>query len=570
VTRCVVGVIGHVDHGKTALVRALTGQETDRLPEEKARGISIALGFAHFSVGDATVDLIDMPGHERFVRTMIAGATGIDAVLLTVAANESVRPQTVEHMQIAQLLGIERALVAVTKCDLVSQDEAALAAAEAVELLAHCGIGEVSEPVLTSAKRGLGIDQLRMALAGEAGRQPLHASDGIAFMPIDRAFSMSGHGPVVTGTLRGGAIAVGDALALLPATREVRVRSIQVHGQRVDAATPGQRVAINLRGVQQVDLDRGMALATPDLLETSEWLTVSLRVLPDAPELKNGARVKALFGTQEVAARLRLLDCDVAGPGHAALAQLRLAEDAALPAGEHVILRRASPAGTLGGGRVLEPIARRLKRHHPPVLDRLAMLRDGELETIVRAELAAMADEGTTMAHLARLAGWGLPRLEEELASQPVIIQRDGRILPKSAQERRKLTARRDPGASERDARLSEQLAERLRQAGLTPPLPKEVITDPLIDRVADRLRRDGVLLRCTDRDKDKTLLFHRDAVAEACRVLAPLLEASEQGLLVSEIAKALGISRKFCMPLLDHLDTTRFTRRVGDRRVKG
>ena len=218
-TPLVLGVIGHVDHGKTALVRALTGQDTDRLAEEKQRGISIALGFAHLNVGsDAAIDLIDMPGHERFVRTMISGATGIDAILLVLAANEGVKPQTVEHVDIAGLLGLRRAVVAISKTDLVAPEQARKVADDAVRLLALSGLDPLP-PVMTSALQETGIEDLRRALQDLAAQQRPHTADGFAYLPIDRAFSIAGHGPVVTGTLRGAAVTAGDTLELLPSRR---------------------------------------------------------------------------------------------------------------------------------------------------------------------------------------------------------------------------------------------------------------------------------------------------------------------------------------------------------------
>ena len=600
-TRLVVGVIGHVDHGKTALVRALTGQDTDRLPEEKARGISIALGFAHLAGSDGTVvDLIDMPGHERFVRTMVAGATGIDGVLLVVAANEGVKPQTREHVEIAGLLGIRRALVAVSKCDLVSPEEAELVGAEAAELLERNGllplpfrgggrgVGAIiqarrlpdsphpnpspeeeglSEAIHTSATTGQGVTDLRHALLTLATHQSPSTAGGLPYIPIDRAFSITGHGPVVTGTLRGAPVAMGDQLELMPQRRKVRVRAVQVHGEAASSAQPGQRAAINLRGVDIADLQRGMALAAPGALALSEWLTLSLGSLPGAPLLKNGARLRALFGTDQADVRLRLLDRDELEPGDACFAQLRCASPVALPVGEHVILRRASPAVTVAGGRVLEAVSFRLKRRAPAVLQRLGELRDLPPAGVIAAEVVRVGAGGTTIEHLSRLTALTPSRVAEVLENLPVVVTRAGAVLPRAeAERRRKLTPRPDPGREAADAECAARIAEQLRLAGLTPPLPGEIVNDPATHRAIERLLKQGVLIRATDRDKGKELLFHRDAVAEARRILATLLVG--EGLSVSGLAAALGISRKFCMPLLDHLDTVRFTRRVGDRRV--
>ncbi|MCB2073870.1 MAG: selenocysteine-specific translation elongation factor [Novosphingobium sp.] len=618
-SRIVCGVIGHVDHGKTALVRALTGEDTDRLAEEKERGISIALGFAHLPVGpDTLVDLIDMPGHERFVRTMISGATGIDAVLLVVAANEGVKPQTVEHLDIAALLGLRRAVVAVTKCDLVDFDEAERVAQEAMDLLAALGM-EAGMPVRTSAQDGAGIEGLRTALEELAGGEGKRSEDGIAYLPIDRAFSMAGHGPVVTGTLRGAPVSAGQKLELLPAADTVRVRALQVHGERVDAAKPGQRTAVNLRDVETGDLKRGMALAEPGSLEPSEWLTISIRAVAGAPPLRNGMRLRALFGTSEVDARLRLLDRDVLEPGESGFAQLHLVEPAAVPAREHAVLRIASPAQTVAGGRILEPVVRRRRRNAPDVLQRLRDLRDLSVPELVAAEALRETVGATSIAQLSQLTALARVRIEELLRALPVVVTRKGLIFRKSELEAllAQLPALLAPHATgmsrnqllsalpgtraalldealsdlaaagaiarrgsqylvprpedervqaQSETELAERIAETLRLGSLAPPNPSAILVDAAARRAVDRLLRGGTVIRAVDRAKGREMLFHRDAVDEAKRRLGPLLRQGP-GLLVTEIGAALGISRKFTMPLIDHLDTIRFTRREGDRR---
>lgn len=618
-TRFVLGVIGHVDHGKTALVRALTGIDTDRLPEEKACGISIALGFAHLKLADAEIDLIDMPGHEKFVRTMISGATGIDAVLLVVAANEGIRPQTIEHVDIAGLLGLRRALIAITKTDLANPAAAQAVADDAELLLTRAGLTPLP-PIMTSATQGTGIADLADTLATLATDLRPHPADGLAFLPIDRVFTIAGHGPVVTGTLRGAAITAGDTLELLPSRRPVRVRAVQVHGAKVATALPGQRVALNLRHVEIADLDRGMALATPDAVALSDWLTISIRAVGGAPPLKNGKRLRVLLGTDEVDARLRLLDRDVLEPGQAGFAQLHLARPLAIPAGEPVILRLASPAQTVAGGRLLDPETRRLRRNAPAILSRLEALATLSPAALVAAEVGRASS--TSLQRLSRLSALARPRIVELLRALPVIVTKAGAVLRTADIDRlheqippllarqpaglaydallkalratgpdlldealagllaaRNIAKRgsqfvlfrpdEDRARARTAADLAARIAETLRTAGLTPPLPNMIVTDPPTAQAVDRLLRDGVIVRAVDRAKGKEMLFHRDAIAEARRILAPLLGEGE-GLLVTEIAAALGISRKHCMPLLDHLDTIRFTRRAGDRRILG
>jgi len=622
VTGIVVGVIGHVDHGKTALVHALTGQDTDRLPEEKRRGISIALGFARLAAGPGgEIDLIDMPGHERFVRTMISGATGIDAVLLVVAANEGIKPQTVEHVEIASLLGLHRALIAITKTDLVSGDQSRRTAQEAVRLLVESGL-EPMPPVMISAPRREGIDELRRRLAALTAGQAPHSTDGLAYLPIDRAFSVTGHGPVVTGTLRGAAIKAVDTLELLPSRRRVRIRGIQVHGARVAAALPGQRVALNLRDVELAELERGMAVAIPDALIPSEWLTVAIRAVPGAPPLRNGIRVSALIGTSELEVRLRLLDRDILRAGESAMAQLHCAEPAAVPAREPVILRLPSPARTVAGGKVLEPVTRRCRRHDPQILQRLECLRDLTPAALIAAELRHRGAAGISLRQVSQLTALAVPAIAGLIRTQPIATTRSGWLvrqsdlqdlsagisaliathaggltrkqlsvaLPKSGPEileealaqllaRGTLQERGDrisvphPAAdglrAQRDSELAARIAGRLRKAGLAPPNPCEIVTDARSHRAVDRLLRAGILVRAVDRAKEREMLFHRDAIEEAQRRLAPLLERP-QGALVTEMREALGISRKHIMPLLGHLDAIRFTRRIQDRRVRG
>lgn len=621
-TRLVVGVVGHVDHGKTALVRALTGRDTDRLPEEKRRGISIALGFAHLPAGpDADIDLIDMPGHEQFVRTMIAGATGIDALLLVVAANEGIRPQTIEHVDIAALLGLRRAVMAISKTDLVAPEEAARVAGEVARLLERAGFDPPLR-VMTSVLREEGIGELRQALSALVARQRPRRADGVPYLPIDRAFTMPGHGPVVTGTLRGAPVADGDLLELLPARRRVRVRAVQVHAEPVAAALPGQRVALNLRDIDTADLRHGMVLAAPDALVPSEWLTMAIRAVDGAPRLKNGARLRVLLGTTEIDGRLRLLDREVLEAGGSGFAELHLAVPVAILAGEHGVLRLPSPARTVAGGRILEPVTRRLRRNDPSVLARLERLRDLSPEALVATELEREDSGKVSLQGLSRLSSLSVARIGELLVALPVVVTRKGIVLRRAQVEALvariplllaaqttglsgnqlrsllpgtaaalldealgQLLARgvivkrgsqflvprpdEDRARARSEAELAASLAAMLREAGLAPPVPGAIVTDAKTKRAIDRLLREGAIVRAVDRAKGKELLFHRDAITEAQRCLAPLLD-SGPGLLVTEIAAALGISRKFCMPLLDHLDGIGFTRRVGDRRLRG
>ncbi|MBN8875539.1 MAG: selenocysteine-specific translation elongation factor [Rhodospirillales bacterium] len=610
--RRLFGVIGHVDHGKTALVRALTGIDTDRLPDEKRRGISIALGFAHLRHGDTEIDLIDMPGHERFVRTMIAGATGLDAVLLVVDAAEGVRPQTTEHVEIAALLGIRRAVVAISKAD---RADPAPAAQAATALVTRAGIA-AEPPIFTSAVTGIGLDALRAALlAAEADPR---ADDQLPWLPIDRAFSVAGFGTVVTGTLRRGAIAVGEELALLPDGDPIRVRGLQVHGTAVARADPGSRVAVNLRGVEAAALTRGQALARAGALAPTTWLTVHLRALRGAPGLRSGLPVRVLFGTAEVEARLRLLDRDMLEPNEAAAAQLRCLTPVCVPTGEACILRLPAPIGTVAGGRILDTAERRLRRHEPAILRRLLYLHQGDRAAIIAAELTSAGAAGLPIPALARLVGVAESRLQADLphlggmavggvavAAEPfralearlLGVLETSRVPPATetlatllrpvaspvlqAALRRLVAAervRQDGGAwhlvrpdqdrarRSHDGAVAAEIAEALRRGGLSPPAPEALAaTRPEARRVLEALRQAGVVVATYDRVQKRQIMFHRDAVEAARRVLMPLL--APPGLLVKEAGAALGISRKYSVPLLEYFDAVQFTRRVGDRR---
>ncbi|HEY7862952.1 MAG TPA: selenocysteine-specific translation elongation factor, partial [Thermoanaerobaculia bacterium] len=357
--RFLIGTAGHIDHGKTALVRALTGIDADRLPEEKRRGITIDLGFAHAEWEGTRLSFVDVPGHERFVRNMLAGAGGIDAVLLVVAADESVMPQTREHLDIVRLLGVERGVVAVTKRDRVTAEMLAVALEEVRELL-RGGPLEAAPIVAVSSVTGEGLDELRRALvAAAAGLEEEARARRPVRLPIDRAFAIAGFGPVVTGSLVSGSLAREQRLELLPEGRPLRARRVEVHGQEVGEARAGERTSVNLAGVELSELRRGQTLATPGHLAASRLLTVRLRLLPGAPRLESGDVLSFHLFASDTTARVRLLDGDKLAGGGSARAQLSLEEPVAAIPGDRFVVRRTSPAETIGGGVVLDALARR-------------------------------------------------------------------------------------------------------------------------------------------------------------------------------------------------------------------
>jgi selenocysteine-specific elongation factor len=423
--RYVIGTAGHIDHGKTELVRALTGTDTDRLPEEKSRGITIDIGFASLDLSPALhLAFIDVPGHERFVKNMLAGIGGVDLVLLVVAADESVMPQTREHFEICSLLGVRRGLVALTKVDLVAGELRELAELEVREFLEGSFL-EGSPVVPVSARTGEGVDDLRRALEEAVEGLEPKDSGGAVRLPVDRSFSIRGFGTVVTGTLFSGTLRQGDELVLYPASRPVKVRGIEVHGQSSTEAVAGQRVAVNLQGADTSQVRRGDVLAPAGVLRASRLVDVQLELLPSAPgPLKNLGRVRYHQGTSEVLARVRLLENQALPPGGAAAAQLRLEEDQVALPGDRFILRRYSPPRTIGGGTVLDPLPR---KHRGTAVGRLALLE--RLRSAGPGErLGLLVDragcEGITVADLQVRMGLPLERLRVHLSA----AQQEGRV----------------------------------------------------------------------------------------------------------------------------------------------
>ena len=566
-----VGTAGHIDHGKTWLVRALTGKDTDRLPEEKARGISIDLGYAPLDLPDGTrLSLIDVPGHERFVRNMVAGASGIDLFLLVIDATEGARPQTHEHLAILRLLGIERGVVAVTKSDAADAETLELVVAEARELVPGAPV------IPVSAKTGAGLGELRAALAGAAAGLEHHTLLGATRLYVDRAFTLRGIGTVVTGTLWSGTVGEGDELRAEPAGIEVRVRSVQVHDEPVERAEAGQRVALALPGIERSALHRGDALAEPGAYPLSYRLDVELAELEP---IGDRARVHAHHGTTETPARVvRVGD---------RFAQLRLASPVVAARNDHVVLRNGT---TLGGGRVLDPAPPRA-----PDSDRLELLATDDPLSIVKA----LVNEPVRSNELAARALLSSGQLEEGLSA----VEHAGEWyfsaewLERARREARtRLTLRAeaaplDPGLSGREllpgaewadailplleleprdgkvylpgtgAGLGDRAAEadaletQLAEAGLTPV----AVDDPELARFlegAGRLVRvgDGLAIGVDAYEQAK------GALVDECR--------SAGSITLARFRDLLGISRKPAQLLLERFDADGVTRRVGDERV--
>ena len=427
----IIGTAGHIDHGKSALVRALTGTDPDRLPEEKRRGITIDLGFADLQLDDLKLGFVDVPGHERFVKNMLAGAHGIDLLALVIAADEGVMPQTREHFDICQLLGVRNGLIVITKKDLVEAEMLPLVEEEARALVA--GSFLEGAPVLAvSSKTGAGLDELKARLVEIGRRVPPRSGDFVMRLPIDRAFSMKGFGTVVTGTLISGQIAEADELELLPPGIKVRVRGLQVHGNAVKQAQAGQRTAVNLAGVDTAQMERGMVLAPAGRLRPTQIIDVWIDMLPGAERpVRTRSRVRFHIGAAEVLGRVTVLDGPSGIPaGGGGLAQIRLESPVVALHEDRFVLRSYSPADTIGGGKVLNPFAAKHRRKEIELTTQLLRSLMGDERAIKLASFVQFSGKhGVRMSDLAAMTGWTnevLAQASAEAVKQGALVESGG------------------------------------------------------------------------------------------------------------------------------------------------
>lgn len=618
----IIGSAGHVDHGKTRLIGKLTGINTDRLKEEQARGISIELGFASLILGDVHAGIIDVPGHEKFVRTMVAGAAGMDMAMLVVAADEGVMPQTREHVEVLDLLGVKRVVVAMNKVDLVERDLAELAAEEIVEYLENTNLAG-APVILVSAETGEGMDELRDALARVAAEVPARESAGSYRMPIDRVFTIKGMGTVVTGTSWSGHLRVGDQLELLPRKIPVRVRELQVHEESVQEAIAGQRTAVALHGVKHDELVRGEVLATPGRFQSSHMVTLRVQALPSLGRpLKQRARIRFHFGTQEVLGRLVFLDREELPPGEEALAQARLEEEAVTAPGDRIILRFYSPMRTVAGATVIEaesPKRRfgrerdleavRLREAGDPgeILER-ACLETGlaglaEKEATVMAEkygdaavVEKMRDEGKLLRlgkslfhadnvsrlaeEIERVAGeyqakrplaWGPARESLRSALAPELPQASFQKMLEHLETQERLRLRGegvrvgevDPSPTPEIQEKVEKAEALWREAGFKSHGLLGELDSILAGDLVDYLLGQGGLIRI-----DGDFLVHATAI-DLFRDGLRELFAKTDVITVGEVGKHFDISRKISVPLLEHCDKKAWTvRKESERRA--
>ena len=413
----IVGTAGHIDHGKTTLIKALTGRNTDRWEEEQRRGITIDLGFTYFDLknGDR-VGIIDVPGHEKFINNMVAGVVGMDLVLLVVAADEGIMPQTREHMDILGLLGIKKSILVINKCDLVDEEGLELVEEEIQEELEGTFL-EGAPVVKVSAATGQGLDELTDTIQ-QLMSDEVVAKDTqtIPRLPIDRAFTLSGFGTIITGTLISGTITREDVLEMYPIGKECKIRNIQVHGQNQDKCYAGQRVAINLSNVKKKEIRRGCVLAPKNSMKNTDLLDVKLKVLEDSMRiLTNHERLHLYTGTSEILCRAVLLDKEQIGPGEEGLVQLRLEEEIAVKRGDRFVVRFYSPMETIGGGIVLEPNPVRKKRFDAQAIEELKKKESGSLGDVMELQIKEHGDTMITLAELAKVMAHSVDELKEYL-----------------------------------------------------------------------------------------------------------------------------------------------------------
>jgi len=626
----IVGTAGHIDHGKTALVKALTGIDADRLEEEKRRGITIDLGFAHMDLPTPTGDtlrlgFVDVPGHERFVRNMLAGIGGIDLVLLVIAADEAIKPQTREHFDILQLLGVQRGITVLTKSDAVDSETLDVVRLEVEEFLRGTFLDNPNSIIAVSSLTGAGLEELKRALVAAAAEAQPRDSHALARLPIDRVFTMKGFGTVVTGTLMTGAIRREEELEVYPTGRRVRVRSLQVHGQTTDIAVAGQRTAVNLAGASTEDLSRGMTLAPPGAFETTRRADVKLRLLPSAPRpLKDRSRVHFHSYTMETVAEVALREPKQkqTAPGEEFFARLKLPEAALLLPGDRFIIRQFSPVVTIGGGVVLDAAPLQRMPEHVAFLNTVAT---GDPPAILKARVARRMHEGITIAKLVAEIGWPKSMIEAQLAHalrqgqvlrigdrlvhEPAILGLQQLILKKLDDFHKKNPLvggiakeelREQVGASadvfgatleilvrekkidvqgdlvrvygqgvvmkDEEAESKKTIEDAFASAGLQVPALQQVIAGLKVDRVRAQkivtlLLRDKVLIKISDE-----LVFHRSAL-EALRRQIAAYKLQSSKIDVAKFKELTRITRKYAIPLLEYLDRERVTKRVGDAR---
>ncbi|MFH2098101.1 MAG: selenocysteine-specific translation elongation factor [Pseudomonadota bacterium] len=627
----VLGTAGHIDHGKTSLIRALTGVDTDRLAEEKRRGITIELGFASLALPSGQrVAIVDVPGHEKFVKNMVAGATGIDIVAMVIAADEGIMPQTREHLDICGLLSVRHGLVVLTKIDMVDEDWLEMVEEDVRDYLSNTFLAD-APLVKVSSMTGQGLEEFKTVLDSLCGEVPERSGGSLFRLPVDRVFTMKGFGTVVTGTLASGSVRVGDPVMIYPRGAKSKVRGIQVHNEAVEEARMGMRTAVNFQGLDRMALLRGDVVAAPDSLRTSYMLDVSLRLLASASKpLKNRARVRVHAGTSEILGNVILLEADELAPGEEGLAQLRLDTPVALVTNDRFVIRGASPVHTLGGGVILNPVPAKHKRLKPGVVESLSRQREAPPAELVLLHVRDAGFTGVSFGDLLLMTDLSAKKLEDTIGKllskkELVLADRESRTcihrevlveltekavrilsdyhkanplkagMPKMEVKSRLgayvpakvfhllMQAMEANGAvkaledlvslATHEVNLGEDLTEakeKIRQAyregGITPPWFKE-LQDKL--GISQKLAKD-VLLHLVEEGVlvkvKEDLYFDVQALEELKNRVVDHLK-KEGELTPAQFKEMTQASRKYVIPLLEYFDMKKVTLRVGDSR---
>jgi selenocysteine-specific elongation factor len=489
----IVGTAGHIDHGKTALVKALTGVDADRLPEEKRRGITVDLGFAELSIGEVHFGFVDVPGHEKFVKNMLAGASGVDLVVLVVASDEGVMPQTREHFEICRLLGIQQGIIALTKSDLPDPETLELARMDVAELVRGSFLEH--EPIISiSSRTGDGIDALKRALIDIGSRIVRDDDRQVTRLPIDRSFSVKGFGAVVTGTLASGELLEGSEMELLPEKRKVRVRGLQTHGKSVGRASSGQRVAVNLGGIDHSRVARGMMLSDPEVLQPTQIVDVQVEVLKQAPRpLRTRQRIRVHIGTIEALARVQVLnDSGAIAPGGTDLAQIRLEIPVVAVPGERFIIRSYSPQATIAGGEVIDPLAvKHRRRDLDDVRRSLAALfgAKGDHDRTVEMLVTAAGDSGITFSQIQTRTGLRADVLRSvinQVIENGKILDSNGLFISRGNLEHLSVSLRKKIEEFHRSEPLAKGMPREQARDGLFSFLPNGVFQSAIESLVED------------------------------------------------------------------------------------
>jgi selenocysteine-specific elongation factor len=626
--RIILGTAGHIDHGKTALIKALTGIDTDRLEEEKTRGISIELGFAHLKLpGGADLGIVDVPGHERFIKNMLAGVGGIDLVLFVVACDEGIMPQTREHFDIVSLLGVRHGVFALTKSDMVDEDMVELVRDEVEDFIKDTPFA--GSPVIpTSVKTEKGLPELLSALDEIVGRIEERTLGEAVRLPVDRVFTITGRGTVVTGTLWSGVISREDQLVVLPGDRAVRARSVEVHGEDVEQAFAGQRTAIGLHGVEKSDVERGHCVVSQKDFEAASLVDVEIRLLPGAPVgLKTKARMRFHLGSSEVMGRAGLIGRQKLSPGESCFAHVVLESPIVAGFGDRFVIRTYSPMRTIGGGTVLDPFASRYRRRDRTLIPRLELLKTEEIGRIVEGYIraaefgirlnvmrvklscgitkietlvAGLLEQGRVFQptsglylHADALAAlearitdtleayqkkqrltWGMPReeLRERLGSVETTffnwvlgkMEAGGKLFIKKGAVR---AGSGEVELSPREQQARSLIVELLTAQPFQPPSEKDLagkagVPAEAFRKVIALLIEDSEIVRL-----EPGIVMHQSAIEEGRERIVTYLKENGEGT-ASDLKGVLGTTRKFAVPLLEHLDRAGVTRRSGSMRT--